>query len=85
MRFVKAWLPTKLPCPTSTCPTTNVNGLFVFRQEYACTAVDVLARRTRIAFLDAQVTKHVAENPPSHPVHNYQPSVTNHETQLNLR
>lgn len=23
------------------------------RQEYACTAVDVLARRTRIAFLDA--------------------------------
>lgn len=29
--------------------------VFAVRQEFACTAVDVLARRTRLSFLDAQV------------------------------
>ena len=28
--------------------------VFAVRQEFACTAVDVLARRTRLSFLDAQ-------------------------------
>ena len=34
--------------------------VFAVRQEFACTAVDVLARRTRLSFLDAQVRAIIA-------------------------
>lgn len=37
-----------------THPYVEAEVLYATRHEYACTAVDVLARRTRLAFVDAQ-------------------------------
>lgn len=39
---------------SSTYPYVEAEVLYATRHEYACTAVDVLARRTRLAFVDAQ-------------------------------
>lgn len=38
---------------SSKYPILEAEVIFAVRQEYACTAVDVLARRTRLSFLDA--------------------------------
>jgi glycerol-3-phosphate dehydrogenase len=39
--------------PASTCPYIEAEVLYAVRREYACTPIDVLARRTRLAFLNA--------------------------------
>ena len=39
---------------SSNYPYVEAEVLYAARHEYACTAVDVLARRTRLAFVDAQ-------------------------------
>ncbi|KAI9568547.1 FAD dependent oxidoreductase-domain-containing protein [Boletus coccyginus] len=39
---------------SSNFPYVEAEVLYAARHEYACTAVDVLARRTRLAFVDAQ-------------------------------
>ena len=38
-------------------PMLEAEVAFACRQEYACTAVDVLARRTRLAFLDSKAAE----------------------------
>ncbi len=38
-------------------PMLEAEVVFACRQEYACTAVDVLARRTRLAFLDSKAAE----------------------------
>lgn len=38
-------------------PMLEAEVVFACRQEYACTAVDVIARRTRLAFLDSEAAK----------------------------
>ena len=40
-------------------PMLEAEVVFACRSEYACTAVDVLARRTRLAFLDAYAAEQV--------------------------
>ncbi len=42
-------------------PFLEAEVLFAVRQEYAMTAVDVLARRTRLAFIDASAAEDVVE------------------------
>lgn len=52
-------------------PMLEAEVVFACRQEYAMTAVDVIARRTRLAFLDAQVS-------PSCPAHSLPLPFTHH-------
>jgi glycerol-3-phosphate dehydrogenase len=40
-------------------PFVFAEVVFAVEQEYACTLEDVVARRTRLAFLDASVTEEV--------------------------
>lgn len=44
------------PCTVFGFPRPYVEAevFYATRHEYACTAVDILARRTRLAFVDAQ-------------------------------
>lgn len=65
----RAWVvgaiedPTSKPWPTygkrisPNYPYIEAEVRYACRQEYACTAVDVLARRTRLAFLNAEAAK----------------------------
>lgn len=51
------------PCTVFGFPRPYVEAevFYATRHEYACTAVDILARRTRLAFVDAQAALRVIE------------------------